>query len=63
MKGRPPLSDAERRSQILQTRVTLKERELVEAGAEAEGATPAEFLREAALQRASRVLSKPRTRK
>lgn len=63
MKGRPPLPASERRSHILQTRVTSAERELVEAGAQAEGATPAEFLREAALDRASKTLSRRKKRR
>ena len=63
MKGRPPLPDSERRSQILQARVTSAERETIEAGAEAAGETPAEFLRESALDRARRLLTKRKKRR
>jgi uncharacterized protein (DUF1778 family) len=58
--ARPPLPESERRSHVLQTRVTTQERELVEKGAEAAGSTPAEFLREAALEQASKALKRPR---
>lgn len=61
--ARPPLPEAERRSHVIQTRVTTEERKLVEAGAEAAGATPAEFLRDAALERATKSLARPKRRR
>lgn len=61
--ARPPLPESERRSHILQTRVTSDEKSLVEEGAEAVGATPAEFLRDAALEKATKALAKPKRRR
>lgn len=61
--ARPPLPDSERRSHVIQTRVTADEKSLVEGGAEAVGATPAEFLRDAALEKAAKALTKPKGRR
>lgn len=60
--ARPPLPESERRSHVIQTRVTTDERKLVEDGADAVGTTPAEFLRDAALEKAAKTLAKPKRR-
>ena len=53
--ARPPLPDEERRSEVLQLRLTKAERELLDAGAEAAEMLLTEFIRETALNRAKRL--------
>ena len=56
--GRPPLPESERRSEVLQLRLTKGERKDMEAGADASGEQLTEFIRGAALEKAARVLAR-----
>ena len=56
--GRPPLPESERRSEVLQLRLTKGERKDMEVGAEASGEQLTEFIRGAALEKAARVAKK-----
>ncbi|MGH8074948.1 MAG: plasmid mobilization protein [Lysobacter sp.] len=56
--ARPPLPDSERRSEVLQLRLTKDERKDLDAGANAAGEQTSEFIRTAALVRAQRELGK-----
>jgi uncharacterized protein (DUF1778 family) len=56
--ARPALPESERRSEIVQTRVTKEERKQLEVGAKAADEQVAEFIRGAALEKAERVLSR-----
>lgn len=60
--ARPALPESERRSEIVQTRVTKGERKQIEAGAKAADEQVAEFIRGAALEKAER-LSQQKKRK
>jgi uncharacterized protein (DUF1778 family) len=62
--ARPTLPDAERRSFVIHIRTTEAERDLVAQGADVEGVTPAEFVRDAAIKRAKRVAAgKPKRKR
>jgi len=61
--GRPPLPESERRSQVLQLRLTKGERKDMEAGADASGEQLTEFIRGAALEKASRVTNRQKKSK
>lgn len=52
---RPPLPAAERRSEVLQLRLRVDEREQMDAGAELAGEPVTEFIRNAGLERAERL--------
>lgn len=54
--GRPPLPESQRRSEVLQLRLTKDERHKMDAGASAAGEQTSEFIRTAALDRAGRLL-------
>lgn len=54
--ARPKLPEEERRSEVLQLRLTKAERELMDEGAEALGVQVSEMIREAALAKAKRAL-------
>ena len=56
--ARPPLPESERRSEIVQTRVTKDERQRIEAGAQVAEEQVAEFVRGAALDKADKLLTK-----
>lgn len=56
--GRPPLPDSERRSEVLQLRLTKGERKGMEDGAAVAGEQLTEFIRGAALEKADRLKSK-----
>jgi len=53
--ARPPLPDSERRTEVLQLRLTKGERKDLDEGAEATGEQVSEFIRTAALDKAKRV--------
>ena len=55
-QGRPPLAASERRSAGHRVRFRPDELELVQAAAEHQGSSVAEFMRRAALERARAVL-------
>lgn len=61
--ARPPLPDSERRSCVIVSRVTEAEKALIDKGAIAEGKTSAEFVRDAAVERASKALTKGKRRR
>lgn len=61
--ARPPLPDSERRSEVLQLRLTQAERSTLDAGADATGELVSEFIRTAALERARAVTAPPTKRK
>lgn len=50
--ARPPLPESERRSEVLQLRLTKAERELLDRAAEALGIPVSELIRDAALRKA-----------
>lgn len=56
--GRPPLPEGERRSEVLQLRLTRDERAGLEAGAEAAGQVLSDFIRTSALERAKALLGR-----
>lgn len=56
--ARPPLPDSERRTEVLQLRLTKGERKDLDDGAEATGEPVSEFIRAAALDKAKRVKKK-----
>ncbi|MFP7721405.1 plasmid mobilization protein [Lysobacter sp. A3-1-A15] len=53
--GRPPLPDSERRSEVLQLRLTTGERKALDDGAQAVDQSTSDFIRTAALDKARRV--------
>lgn len=61
--GRPPLPDSQRRTEVLQLRLTKDERSTMDAGADAAGEIVSEFIRNAALDRAREALIRARKRK
>lgn len=56
--GRPPLPESERRTEVLQLRLTKGERRGMEGGAEAAGEQLTEFIRGAALEKAEKLTKK-----
>ncbi|WP_425492552.1 plasmid mobilization protein [Lysobacter changpingensis] len=56
--ARPPLPESERRTEVLQLRLTKGERKDLDEGAEASGEQVSEFIRTAALEKAKRVKKK-----
>lgn len=56
--ARPPLPESERRTEVLQLRLTKGERKDLDEGAEASGEQVTEFIRKAALDKAKRVKKK-----
>ena len=56
--ARPPLPDSERRSEVLQLRLTKGERKDMEDGADACDEQLSEFIRGAALEKAERLIKK-----
>lgn len=57
--GRPPLPEHERRTEVLQLRMTKGERADMQDGADAAGEQLSEFIRNAALEKAERVTKRP----
>jgi len=53
--ARPPLPDSERRTEVLQLRLTKGERKDLDEGAVATGEQVSEFIRTAALDKVKRV--------
>lgn len=56
--GRPPLPAGERRTEVLQLRLTRDERASMEAGAKAADQVLSDFIRSSALDRAKALLAK-----
>lgn len=54
--ARPPLPESERRSQVLQLRLTKAEREFLDEAAEALGVTITDLIRDSAMREAARLL-------
>lgn len=58
--ARPPKPADEVRSQVLQLRLTIGEREMLDAGAKLAGKQLTQFIRDAALDRAAKVAGRGR---
>ena len=56
--ARPPLPDSERRSEVLQLRLTSGERKAMEVGASTADEQLSEFIRGAALEKAEKLSAK-----